>query len=207
LHNAPHPEIRLRIIAGAAHGRRLSAPRGWDTRPATARIRASIFSRIASRIAIAGARVLDIFAGSGSLGIEALSRGAGYAVFVDSSRKAADTITHNLRHLGLEARARVIVLDFNRSLDELGRAGDGFDLVFVDPPFADDSSAAVLAKLDRLELINADGIAVVRQFHRAPELDVTQLDCVSLATIGDHRIALYRRAAMAAASRVRAHGE
>jgi 16S rRNA (guanine(966)-N(2))-methyltransferase RsmD len=151
--------------------------------------------------------VLDIFAGSGSLGIEALSRGAAHAIFVDSSRKAAETITHNLRQLGLETRARVMLLDFNRALDELARAGESFDLVFVDPPFADDSSAEVLAKLARLELINADGIAVVRQFHRAPELEITELDCVSLATIGDHRIALYRRVATAAASRVRANGE
>ena len=151
--------------------------------------------------------MLDIFAGSGSLAIEALSRGAAHAIFVDSSRKAAETITHNLRQLGLERRARVMLLDFNRALDELGRAGERFDLVFVDPPFADDSSGGVLAKLARLELINADGIVVVRQFHRAPELEIRELECVSLATIGDHRIALYRRVATAAASRVRANGE
>jgi len=151
--------------------------------------------------------VLDIFAGSGSLAIEALSRGAAHAIFVDSSRKAAETITHNLRQLGLERRARVMLLDFNRALDELRRAGERFDLVFVDPPFADDSSGGVLAKLARLELINADGIVVVRQFHRASELESRELDCVSLATIGDHRIALYRRLTAAAASRVRANGE
>jgi 16S rRNA (guanine966-N2)-methyltransferase len=197
----------LRIIAGEAHGRRLSAPRGWDTRPATVRIRASIFSRILSRIGIDGARVLDLFAGSGSLGIEALSRGAAHAIFVDSSRSAAETIAHNLRQLGLEARARIMALDYNRALEELGRAQHNFDLAFVDPPFADDSSAEVLAKIARLELINAHGIAVVRQFHRAPELEVRGLACVSLATIGDHRIALYRRAATAAVSRVRTNGE
>jgi 16S rRNA (guanine966-N2)-methyltransferase len=185
----------LRIISGEAHGRKMAAPRGWNTRPATARVRASIFSRSASRIDIAGAHVLDLFAGSGSLGIEALSRGAANVVFVDSSRTAASTIASNLRQLSLESRADVVVLDFHRALDELARTGKCFDLVFVDPPFAEDSSAAVLAKLARLELLNAHGIVVVRQFHRAPELFATGLDCVSRTTIGDHRIALYRRSA------------
>jgi 16S rRNA (guanine966-N2)-methyltransferase len=197
----------LRIISGEAHGRKMAAPRGLNTRPATARVRASIFSRITSRMEIAEARVLDIFAGSGALGIEALSRGAAQVAFVDFSRAASATISQNLRNLGLEARSRLFAMDFNRALDDLARAGEGFDLVFVDPPFAADSSAAVLAKLVRLDLLNADGIAVVRQFHRAAELRVAELDCVSLARIGDHRIALYRRVAVAAANRVRAHDQ
>ncbi len=178
----------------------MAAPRGLETRPATARIRASIFSRIASRMDIDQAHVLDIFAGSGSLGIEALSRGAADAVFVDSSRTAANTIRHNLRQLGLDRRGRLLVMDFHRALDELARDAKRFDLVFVDPPFAEDSSAEVLAKLLRLDLINPHGIVIVRQYYRAAELAVTGLEGVSRATIGDHRIALYRRPEEAAAS-------
>jgi len=189
----------LRVIAGASRGRRLVAPRGWDTRPATARVRASIFSRIASRFEIAQSRVLDLFAGSGSLGLEALSRGAAEAVFVDSSRAATAAITRNLRQFGLEAHARVMPLDIRRALAELAKAGERFDLVFVDPPFAQDSSGEVLAKLARLDLLNAHGIVIVRQFHRAPDLEVAELERVNLATLGDHRIALYRRAGAAAA--------
>jgi len=178
----------------------MAAPRGLETRPATARIRASIFSRIASRMDLDRARVLDIFAGSGSLGIEALSRGAGNAVFVDSARAAANTITQNLRQLGLDKRARILMMDFRRALDEVARETKRFDLIFVDPPFAEDSSAEVLAKLLRLDLINPHGIVTVRQYYRAAELKVTELECVSRATIGDHRIALYRLPEKAAAN-------
>lgn len=196
----------MRVISGSSHGRRLIAPRGLNTRPATARVRASIFSRLASRHPISESRVLDLFAGSGSLGLEALSRGAAAAVFVDSSRAATAVIARNLRQLGLEARSRVVLAEVRAALAELARAGERFDLVFVDPPFAQDSSAEVLAKLARLDLINPHGIVTVRQFHRAPQLEVAELERINLATVGDHRIALYRRAdAGREANDVRAH--
>lgn len=185
----------MRLISGAAHGRRISAPRGWGTRPATARVRASIFSRIASRREVEGTRILDIFAGSGSLGLEGLSRGAAYAVFIDAARAATATIERNLQQLDLAGRARVLKLDVARALSQLGASGEKFDLVFVDPPFADDRSAEVLAKLTHLDLLKPDGIVVVRQFHRAPELEMTELERLSVAIIGDHRIAFYRRPA------------
>jgi 16S rRNA (guanine(966)-N(2))-methyltransferase RsmD len=146
--------------------------------------------------------VLDLFAGSGSLGLEALSRGASEAVFVDSSRAAAAAIARNLREFGLEARARVIQLEVRRALYELAADSGRFDLVFVDPPFAQDSSAEVLAKLTQLDLINPHGIVTVRQYRRAPDLMVAELERVSLATLGDHRITIYRRADAAAAETV-----
>jgi 16S rRNA (guanine966-N2)-methyltransferase len=183
----------MRMISGTARGRRISAPRGFETRPATARVRASIFSRITSRRNIEGSRILDIFAGSGSLGLEALSRGAAYAVFIDSSRAAAATITRNLRELDLTARARIVNFDFNRALPILARAAEKFDLIFVDPPFVHDCSGEILAKLTHLDLLNPHGIVIVRQFHRAPELEVVELERLNVATIGDHRIAFYRR--------------
>jgi 16S rRNA (guanine966-N2)-methyltransferase len=185
----------MRVIAGEAHGRRLRAPRGLMTRPATARVRASIFSRLAARTDLNGARVLDLFAGSGSLGLEALSRGALRAVFVDSSRAAATVIRDNLRVLGLEARAELIVTGVERAIAMLRARGERFDLVFVDAPYRDDISAAVLTALVSDGLLGADAYVVVRQAGRAPEISPTGLEAINRATLGDHRIALYRASA------------
>ena len=183
----------MRVIGGQERGRKLSAPRGGKTRPATARVRASIFSRLESRNAIAGARVLDIFAGSGSFGLEALSRGASRVVFVDRAQTAAAAIQHNLSQLRLAGRARIITADYRRALTEMAAAGECFGLVFVDAPFAADSTAEVLALIAALGLLAPDGILVTRQFHRTPTPMGAALECINVAKIGDHRIALHRR--------------
>jgi len=182
----------MRVIGGQERGRKLSTPRGSDTRPATARVRASIFSRLASRNAIADARVLDVFAGSGSFGLEALSRGASQVVFVDRARSAAAAIRRNLSQLRLASRAYVINADFHRALAELATGGGRFGLAFVDAPFRADSTAEVLALIADLGLLAPDGLVVARQFHRTPTPVVAALECVNVAKIGDHRIALYR---------------
>lgn len=186
----------MRVIAGEAHGRRLRAPRGLLTRPATARVRASIFSRLAARTELAGTRVLDLFAGSGSLGLEALSRGAGHAIFVDSSRAAAAIIRDNLRALGFAERAEVIVAGVERALAQLDARGERFGLVFIDAPYRHDTSAAVLEKLAAGGLLEAGAWVVVRQAARTPRLASARLDEVSCAALGDHRIALYRAPAV-----------
>ncbi|MGH7906139.1 MAG: 16S rRNA (guanine(966)-N(2))-methyltransferase RsmD [Candidatus Binataceae bacterium] len=183
----------MRIIAGDAHGRRMTAPRGFSTRPATARVRQSIFSRLDARMELDGSRVLDLFAGSGSLGIEALSRGAAHAVFVDSSRHASDAIQRNLRQLGLAMRTEMLHMDIFRALSALAGRGERFDLVFVDPPYADDRSAEALARISELNLMTDGAFAVVRQSSRAPEINPPDFATVRTATVGDHRIALYRR--------------
>jgi 16S rRNA (guanine966-N2)-methyltransferase len=183
----------MRVIAGNAHGRRISAPRGLETRPATARVRSSVFSRLDARFDLTGARVLDLFAGSGSLGLEALSRGAAHVTFVDSSRAAAATIMKNLKVFGLIDAARVLTADVMRTLTDLGAARARFDLVFVDAPYANDLSAAVLAAVVEMELVIPRGWIVVRQAGRAPAIAPAGLERVNEATLGDHRIALYRR--------------
>jgi 16S rRNA (guanine966-N2)-methyltransferase len=183
----------MRVIAGHAHGRRISAPRGLETRPATARVRSSIFSRLDARFDLAGARVLDLFAGSGSLGLEALSRGAAHVTFVDSSRAAAAAIAKNLGVFGFDNAARMLTSGAMRALADLGAARERFDLVFVDAPYANDLSAAVLAALVEMELVAPRGWVVVRQAGRAAALSPAGLERVNEATLGDQRIALYRR--------------
>ncbi|MGA7873610.1 MAG: 16S rRNA (guanine(966)-N(2))-methyltransferase RsmD [Candidatus Binatus sp.] len=183
------------MIVGQAHGRRLKAPRGWHTRPTSARARESIFSRLAVRMDLSGVRVLDIFAGSGSLGIESLSRGAAHVTFVDSSRDAAAAIRANLVQLELGDRARLLISDVRRALAELGRAHESFDLVFVDAPYKDDMSAEVLALLAELHLVAPGGWVVVEQSKRAPAAPAAPRahERAFVATLGDHRIAFYRR--------------
>lgn len=185
----------MRVIAGQAHGRRLKAPRGLKTRPATARARESIFSRLQVRLDFDGLRVLDIFAGSGSLGIEALSRGAALATFIDSSRDATTVIRDNLKTLGITSRGRIMTADLHRALPELSHQKESFGLVFVDAPYADDISAEVLRMLAELELVSADGWVVIRQSRRAPGTPDAPigLDQEKVVVVGDHRIAFYRR--------------
>src|SRR6202034_3343426 len=124
-----------RIIGGVAGGRRIAVPpRG--TRPTTDRVRESLFSIVTARLDLAGRRVLDLFAGSGSLGLEALSRGAASATFVDTARTATNSIQKNLRTFGFETRGRLVSRDVMAALAGLGAAHERFDLVFVDPPYA-----------------------------------------------------------------------
>jgi 16S rRNA (guanine966-N2)-methyltransferase len=185
--------FNVRIIGGQERGRKLTAPPGRQTRPATARVRASIFSRLVSRNAIWGARVLDLFAGSGSLGLEALSRGASHAVFVDRSHSAAAAISRNLSLLKLIDRARVMTADFRRALTELAQSGQRFEVILVDAPFNEDSTIEVLALIAALGLLAPDGTLVTRQFHRAGMPMENAWERINVAKIGDHRVALYRR--------------
>jgi 16S rRNA (guanine(966)-N(2))-methyltransferase RsmD len=183
----------MRVIAGDAHGRRLVAPRGLETRPATARIRQSIFSRLAARTTLEDTRVLDVFAGSGSLGIEALSRGAARVVFVDSSRPACAAIERNLAALGFKGRAALLGMDARRALAALSQRGERFDIVFIDAPYAHDSSLEMLELITKLNLLDEAGWLVVRQSERAGGLEPAGLQTVSLATLSGHRIALFQR--------------
>ena len=139
--------------------------------------------------------MLDIFAGSGSLGIESLSRGAAHVTFVDSSRDAAAAIRANLAQLELLERARIVLSGVRRALGELGRSHQSFDLVFIDAPFKHDMSAEVLALLGEFQLVAPGGWVVVEQSKRAAAAPPAPQghERAFVATIGDHRIAFYRR--------------
>lgn len=124
----------MRVIAGELGGRRLRAPAGRATRPTSDRVREALFAMLGE---IAGADVLDLFAGSGALGIEALSRGAASAAFVERDARALRALTANLGSLGLALpRARVCRSDALVALRSARRGGDTYDLVFIDPPYA-----------------------------------------------------------------------
>lgn len=140
----------MRVIAGSARGRRIEAPGGRGTRPTTDRVREATFNSLNSLGLIEDARVLDLFAGSGAMGIEALSRGARHATFVESSRGALQVIGSNLETTGFTPASTVVSGDAFKFLEAgSSSAGAGeFDLVFVDPPYALDRRDELLAVIE-----------------------------------------------------------
>lgn len=122
----------MRVIGGTFKGRRIAAPKGRDTRPTADRVREAVFNTLAG--SIEGARVLDLFAGSGALAIEALSRGATEAVAVDTAQAAIDAIERNARSLGVHERLGTVRSDVLRLL-RFGPSTGAFDLIFADPPY------------------------------------------------------------------------
>lgn len=132
----------LRVITGTAKGRRLQTPSGLDTRPTSEATKEAVFSII--QFEIEGANVLDLFAGSGQMGIEALSRGAKFCVFVDAARACRQVLRQNLSHTGLAAKARVVSTDADAFL----KTGSGpFDIAFLDPPYGMGLAAKLLPQV------------------------------------------------------------
>ena len=181
----------MRIISGVAKGRRLLAPASAGTRPVTDRVREAVFSIIGAWVE--GARVLDLYAGSGSFGLEALSRGAAAATFVEQGSRALDALRANVASVSLGGTVvNSPVRDF------LERAGDGYHLVFVDPPW-DMPSAELgsdLASLDRLLDDGAEVVLSRRQGDEAPPIP-TGWRVATDRRYGDTRILRYVKEAEA----------
>ena len=151
----------MRVVGGELRGRRLEAPRGNDIRPTAERTREAIFSILYD---VRDARVLDLFAGTGALGIEALSRGAAHATFVDSSQIAISTIALNVSHLRLRERSALVRAELGAGWPAAGT----FDLVFADPPYATASTFGPILTRE-LPGVLAPGARVVTECdHRAP---------------------------------------
>ncbi len=136
----------MRVVAGTYRGRRLVAPPGTLTRPTSDRVREAIFNTLFGLVDLTDTTVVDLFAGSGALGIEALSRGAASAVFVDDDRQARAAITANLTALGLTHRAKVVAGDAITWVERAGRPVVA-DVVFADPPYGYDRWDVLLAAL------------------------------------------------------------
>lgn len=153
----------MRVIAGEAKGRTLVAARGGGTRSATDRVRETMFAILSPRLA--GARVLDLFAGAGTLGIEALSRGAAHATFVERSPEAVAALRQNLRTTTLEDRAEVVGAEVR---SYLGRMAGRFDLVFCDPPFAEVTLLGEVLAHDGLRSAASGGLVVARVLRKHP---------------------------------------
>jgi len=168
----------MRVIAGSAKGRRLRSVHGTATRPTADKVKGAMFSIIASRFSLAGAQVLDVFAGSGALGIEALSRGAGSVTFVEQSAAAIDALRANLRACRFESQAHVVRASAARALTQLARGERRFDGVLADPPYEQGHVAVTLAALAAQGLVQPGGWVVIE--HALAEAPAVRYDGLRL---------------------------
>lgn len=179
----------MRVITGTARGRRLHELKGSETRPTTDRVKEGIFNII--QFDIEGRRVLDLFGGTGQLGIECLSRGAGQATFVDARTEATRLIRENLELTGLSDRARVLTADY---ATVLSGAGEKYDLIFLDPPYQTKLLERSLNMISQFDILREHGIIICES---PVEKELPALD----APYGKHRdyrygkikVTLYRR--------------
>ena len=148
----------MRVITGKAKGISLKTPRGMLTRPTADRVKEALFSII--RFYVPGARVLDLFGGTGQLGIEALSQGAQYAVFVDAREDACGLIRENLKRTHLENQASVLRCDY---MEYLRQCRERFDVIFLDPPYAEDFLENALNRITEIDILRSGGIIVAER--------------------------------------------
>jgi len=180
----------LRIVAGKWRGRTLRAPKGLAVRPTSDRVREAIFDILGGRVD--GASVLDLFAGSGALGLEALSRGASQAVFVESDPTAFGVLRKNIESLGA-GEAESHLLDYRQALRRLRARSMRFGLVFLDPPYGKGLSADSAAGLSRAGLLQPGGTVVVEEAFRAPEAAFPEgWDLFVDRRYGDTRVMLFK---------------
>ena len=182
-----------RIIAGAGKGRRLKTAAGDSTRPTGARVRQSLFDILAPLIP--GCRFLDAFAGSGGVGLEALSRGAAKVVLVDKAASAVEAAKENARMLASTGgEVQVFRQDARTAMGALGDQGMQFDVVYLDPPYASDLYEPLLALLGEGPLLAEGGVVVAEHFHkRALPETIGALTRTREKRVGDHILSFYRR--------------
>jgi 16S rRNA (guanine(966)-N(2))-methyltransferase RsmD len=184
----------MRITGGILRGRRLITPKSPSIRPMRDAVRAALFSILGDLVS--GSRFLDLFAGTGSVGIEALSRGAKHAVFVDNSAEAVKIIEENLHNLGLEGQATVYREDVFKALQLLSRRDEQFDLVFIGPPYGEDLARRTLEHLAYRDILSEGAVVAAEIFKKEGtgfERRYGELVLFDERAYGDNLIKLYRR--------------
>ena len=180
----------MRIVGGNYRGRRLQAPHSDDIRPTSDRTRESLFNMLASRHDLKGARVMDLFAGTGALGFEALSRGAGFVLFVENSTQGRALIRANTDALELQGVTRL----FRRDATRLGPAGkiESFDLVFADPPYGRNLGEAAAAELLEGKWLKSGGLFVLEENARSAPGTIEGFLLEDRRDYGDTAICFFR---------------
>jgi len=179
----------MRVIAGKAKGHRLKVPKGTGTRPATDLVRGAIFSILEATTDHWG-QVLDLFAGSGALGIEALSRGASWVDFVDQNPRCCDIISQNLETTKLAVQAHVYCCSVARAISFLDKE---YDIILMDPPYSSTVIGSLVAKLSASRLVGESTVLIVTHSPRLPlSSTYDKLSLVKERRHGDSCIAVYR---------------
>ena len=168
----------MRVITGSARGVRLKTPDGLKTRPTSDRVKEAVFSIV--QFEVEGSRFLDLFAGTGQMGIEALSRGAASAVFVDGWKDACALVRENLKLARLAEKARVVQSDY---LSYLQRCKETFDIVFLDPPYAEIFLENALKQISEIDILSDRGIIICER----PAEKQLDLDIPGLVRCKDYR--------------------
>lgn len=178
----------MRVIAGISKGHNLKTPDGLSTRPTADKVKGSLFSMLSG--SIYGAKVLDLFGGSGALGIEALSRGAESCVFTDMRIDAVSCIKANLTHTKLAEKATVLKTD---SLVYLASCTEKFDIIFLDPPYNKGLAEKALAIIEQKELLTEDGLVSVERDESEAEIPgLLRLKCIKNKKYGRISLKIYK---------------
>ena len=168
----------MRIIAGEVKGKKLMTLEGMATRPTLDRVKEALFNII--QFNLEGANVLDLFAGSGGLGIESLSRGADYCVFCDNSYEAIKVINQNIKNTKYENKAAIINKDYILALKKLSKEEYKFDIIFLDPPYSSDFDVKALNQIIELDLLKDDGIIIIETDNKKKENEILKNEKIDI---------------------------
>jgi 16S rRNA (guanine(966)-N(2))-methyltransferase RsmD len=184
----------LRVISGSARGRKLHTPKNLRVRPTSDRVKEALFNILAVQVErFDQCRVLDIFAGTGNLGIEAMSRGAASAIFIDNHRESAALTTRNLQLTGFDKAGKVVQKDVFAALQALSRENVPFQLIFIDPPYERGLAADTLERLAHSSLLDARSIVVAEySAHEQVPTQFGPLRQFDTRCYGDTVLSLYR---------------
>lgn len=181
----------MEIIAGTYRRRRLFAPKGLTTRPTSSRLRGALFNIVQNQIQ--GASFLDLFAGSGAMGLEALSRGAKRAVFIESNKEAVRCIRENIKNLGVEEQSLVLIGDAFRLVEKLIRENESFELIFADAPYDESIAYRLLALVDESPILNSEGMLFIEDSAKTHSASLKTLTLLSDRRTGRSTLHQYQK--------------
>lgn len=188
----------MRVIGGNARGRRLKVPKGQTVRPTSGRVKEALFNILPHDLS--GIKLLDLFAGTGNVSIEAISRGAAEAILIDSSAESGKVIRENLRRVRFTGRARVWIVPVSRAIRLLARRRESFDMIFLDPPYRRNWVEACLEMIARGNLLRPSGTLIVEHSTREqPKPEYGSLMLQDQRNYGDTLLSFFKHAAKAPA--------